>query len=110
MGLFSKKKDLPEELKAVRLKPKPYGTRAFPLYVTAVTNKDLEKKDPIKWLKHIDRSEKTQLIGYLEDGLYKIIDMEEVSKVGIFYKVQPEDREDKEGVWVAKDDIWESDS
>ncbi len=36
--------------------------------------------------------------------------MEEVSKVGIFYKVQPEDREDKEGVWVAKDDIWESDS
>ena len=60
-------------------------------------------------MKHTDESERTKLVGYLKDGLYKIIDME-VNKAGTFYKVQPENQEDKEGWWVAKDDIWESDS
>jgi len=110
MGLFSlfSKKELSEELKAVRLKPTPFGTKAFPLYATAVRNRDLKDKDPIKWMKHTEESEKTQLVGYLKDGVYKIIDIE-TNKVGTFYKVQPENGEGNNGSWVAKDDIWESD-
>ena len=109
MGLFSlfSKKALPEELASIRLKPTPFGTRAFPLYATAVRNKDLQNKDPMKWMKHTEESERTKLVGYLKDGLYKIIEME-VNKVGTFYKVQPENQKGKDGLWVAKDDIWES--
>ena len=110
MGLFSffSKKELPEELKSVRLIPTPFGTKAFPFLATAMCNKDLQNKDPIKWLKHTDESEQTQLVWNLKDGLYKIIDIE-INKVGTFYKVQPEDKEGEEGVWVAKNNILESD-
>jgi hypothetical protein len=109
MGLFSffSKKELPEELKLLRLKPTPFGTKAFPLIATAITNKDLKDKDPIKWMKHTEESEKTQLVGYLKDAVYKIIDVE-TNRVGTFYKVQPENKDGKEGLRVAKDDIWES--
>jgi hypothetical protein len=109
MGLFSffSKKELPEELKSVRLKPTPFGTKAFPFVATAVRNKDLKNKDLIKWMKHTKESERTQLAGYLRDVVYKIIDVE-TNRVGIFYKVQPENEEGKDGLWVAKDDIWKS--
>jgi len=109
MGLFSffSKKTLPDELSSIRLEPHPFGTRAFSLYATAFTNKDLQSKDPIKWMKHTGESERSKLVGYLEDGLYKIVEMK-ISNVGIFYKVQPENFEGRDGLWVAKDDISES--
>jgi hypothetical protein len=109
MGLFSSfsKKALPEELTSIRLKPTPLGTKAFPLYATAVRNKDLKNKDPMKWMKHTKESERTKLLGYLKDGLYKIIEMK-VNKVGTFYKVQPENQKSEDGLWVEKNDIMES--
>nr|WP_321401893.1 hypothetical protein [uncultured Desulfobacter sp.] len=109
MGLFSffSKKELPEELRSLRLKPTSFGTKAFPLVATAITNKDLKAKDPVKWMKHTQESEKTQLLGYLKDSVYKIIDVE-INNVGTFYKVQPENKENKKGLWVDKDDIWEA--
>ena len=109
MGLFSSrsKKALPEELTSIRLEPTPSVTKAFPLLATAVVNKDLKNKNPMKWIKHTKQSERTNLVGYLKDGLYTIIEME-VNKVGTFYKVQPVNQKGKDGVWVAKDDIWES--
>lgn len=116
MGLFSGftkpliKRDLSEELKAIRLEPTAFGTKVFHSYVNAVANKDYKVKDPIKWIKHTDRSERSGLCADLEDGVYKIIGIVETKKLGVFYEILPEDLEDQEGVWVSKDDIWELDS
>lgn len=114
MGLFSffTKKEIPEKLKTVRLKPIPFnlgGTKAFPLFATAVRNKELQSKNPIKWIQHTQESEQTKLVGYIKDGIYKIVDIE-INKVGTFYKVLPQEKEGTDGVWVAKEDIYEIDN
>ena len=103
MGLF-KKKTLPDELRNIRLKPSPLGTKVFMTYVNAVANEDFKQRDTLEWMKHNERMEQGSFVDVLDDGIYKIMEVKE-NKVGIFYKIQPEDRNDKNGAWVLKSNI-----
>ena len=82
----------------------PLGTKVFMAYANAVANEDYKQRDTIKWMKHNERMEKCEFVADLLDGNYKIIAVQE-TKVGTFYEIPPEDRNDKNGVWVLKSNI-----
>jgi hypothetical protein len=111
MGLFDifRQKPVPEYLINKRFKPFPgIGTRASSNYATIFSNIDYKFKDPIKWMRHTERSEQSRLLFPLKDQEYRVVEVRDGGSLGEFYRVLvAAGGSSKSGVWVSAQDLVE---